>query len=134
VSIVILFATGVINDLISGGVSTPLSATGQMVVPGSTSDNGILTLSLRNSQAKAITGITVTCSSSFSTTTGCVTMTYQNNPIPPSVPPNGATVGSASISSAGGPFVAGDTYSILMAVNFSGGSEITVDVSVTAIS
>jgi len=137
VVVVLVFATGIIHSLIAGGVATPITASGQMVVPGTTSYIGVLTLSLRNSQAQAIDGILVTCPSSFSPSP-CITMTYNNTPVVPAspVPPGGSTVGSASVSTSplGAPFVAGNTYSILVAVTFSGGSRVTIDVSVTTIS
>jgi flagellin-like protein len=139
VGVVLAFGVGVINDLIAGGVSTPLTASGQMVVPGTTSDHGVLTLSIRNSQGQSIYGIVVTCPSSFSNPPpppSCVPMNYNNNLIAAANPvPSGQTsVGSAPVTSGGAPFVAGNTYSILMAVTFATGSEITLDVSVTAVS
>ncbi len=138
VIVVITFGVGVINDLIAGGVSTPLTASGQMVVPGTTNSLGILTLSIRNSQGQSITKIIVTCPSSFSVIPNCVPMNYEDILVGAGnlVPPNGVAVGSASVSSIplGAPFVAGNTYSVLMAATFAGGSQITLDVSVTAVS
>ncbi len=137
VVVVITFGVGIINDLIAGGVSTPLTASGQMVVPGTTNSLGVLTLNIRNSQGQSITGIAVTCAFS-SNPPPCVPMTYNNIQVSVAapVPPNGVAVGSAPVSSipASGPFVAGNTYSVLMAATFSTGAEITLDVSVTAVS
>jgi hypothetical protein len=142
VVVVLIFATGIIRSLIAGGVATPITASGQMIVPGTTSNIGVLTLSMKNSQAQAIDGILVTCPSSFSNVLlppapACLAMTYNNNLVTAAspVPPGGTTVGSASVrTSSGAPLVAGTTYSVLVAVTFSGGSRVTIDVSVTTIS
>jgi hypothetical protein len=135
-TIVYLFGLGVIQSLIAGGVNTPITATGQMTVPGSTDQLGVLTMTIRNTESLSITNVVVTCPSSFVNPANCVKMTYLNNPIPPAVGPPGQTVvGSAPVSAQPGtPFVAGTVYSILLRVTFASGSVETLDVSVTAIS
>lgn len=134
VVVVFLFGTGVIATLLAGGVSTPITASGQMTVPGSVNDNGILTLSLRNSGAQAITLINVVCPSVF--TTCLSTMDYNGAPINPGLLPPGMTaIGTGPVTALGlDKFVAGTTYSILVTATFGGGSIVTLDLSVAAIS
>ena len=142
VVIVVLFGVGIIHDLISGGVATPITASGKIVVPGTTSDNAVLSLSLTNSQAQSISNIQVTmanvgvtCPSPALHPPPCLTMAYDNVPLPSiSVPPGETAVGTAPMTSTSTPFVAGNTYSVIMAVFFAGGSQVTLDVSVVAVS
>ena len=89
---------------------------------------------VRNNQGVSITGIIVNCPASYAVA-NCVLMDYQSNLISVLnlVPPGGTAVGTSPVSSsAGAPFVDGTIYDILVQVFFSGGSEITLDISVTA--
>lgn len=58
--IVLSFGKGVIGELESGGVASPVTAGGQMLVPGSRSSFAVLTLTLRNSDNRPIDSISVT--------------------------------------------------------------------------
>lgn len=215
VIIVVLFATGVIHSLESGGVATPVTTGGQMVVPGSRGDFAIVTLSLRNSDNQVINAIKVTNSTGFAAgaaaTTGTtssatvnvltmasatwtmnqyagdyleytsgpavgqylmitsntfdtittaagfspaptpaggdtfsvvhiITMDYLNTPIAPaacpctSLPLEDTAVGSGMVSAAAGSqFIAGGTYTFLLTLTFSSGTQQVVDIEVTAI-
>jgi hypothetical protein len=136
--IVVVFATGVIGSLESGGVSSPVTAGGQMVVPGSRGQFAMVTLNLRNSDNRQVESVAVACpSSSVATNCSSVSMYYSSNPVSPATPlPLEATaVGSGVLQTSGGQdFFAGDTYSFLLTLTFSGNSQLTIDIEVTAIS
>ena len=124
--VVLLFGLGVIQSLISGGVNTPLAASGQMTVPGTTGQVGVLTLTVKDTQTIAISRIDVSCPASFAVVP-CVTMGVTG--------PGGTVVGTNQVVAAtGSTFVAGTIYSIILKVTFTTGSVLTVDVSVAAVS
>jgi flagellin-like protein len=133
--IVVFFGMGVINTLLAGGLHTPITGSGQMSVPGSVGTNGVLTLSLRNSEAQTITGLTVICPSEF-TTSSCMGLNpfqYKGVVVSPAAPlPPGAT--ATASTAVAGQFTAGTTYSILVTASFGGGSIETIDLSVAAVS
>ncbi|MDG6925928.1 MAG: hypothetical protein JRN09_05195 [Nitrososphaerota archaeon] len=137
--IVVVFATGVIANLESGGVSTPVTAGGQMVVPGSRAGFAMVTLSLRNSDNKQVDAVAVACpASSVATNCPSLAMTYSGNLVSPATPlplESTAVASGALQAGTGQYFVAGETYTFLLTLTFAGGpQQQTIDVEVTAIS
>ena len=138
--IVVIFATGIIGSLTAGGVSTPLTAGGQAVVPGSRGSLAVVTLDLRNSDNRQIDNIAVSCpnvQADVSTPCGHIWMVYSGANVTGAtpLPLERTAVGSASLqANSGWQFYSGTTYTFLMTVNFAGGSQQILDVEVTAVS
>jgi len=139
---VFVFGKAVISQLETTGVATPVTAGGQMFVPGSQSSMAVVTLSLRNSDNRPIEGMTVICPAVYFPSTVCapsglvmeysgIAVTPTTNPLPLEM----TAVATASIhTQTAAQFVSGQTYTFLVSIVFAGGSTQTVDIEVTAVS
>ncbi len=136
VILVLIFGTGVIRDLTSNGISTPISASGQMFVPGTKGTTADLTLAVKNSESNQIDDIVVSCPTTiFAAACPTMAVSYANVAVSGANPlPLGSTAVSSFVltSAPGTQFVRGVTYTVTISVTFAAGSLETVAVDLVA--
>jgi flagellin-like protein len=133
------FVTGFLGNVTKGGPSYLVTGNGQMVVPGSTSLTGILSLTLRNEGSEPINGVAVACPSPPFSTVNCggFIFTYGGNQILPGnlLPVGALGTGAVGVTAAAAPgFTAGTSYQVTVTMTFVGGSTQIILISVPSTS
>ncbi len=132
------FATGLFSNLTTGGGPTALvTATGEMTVPGSTSQTGVLTLNLRNEGVQPIKNIVVSCADPPFAAATCngFPLDYGGMLVAPGnlLPIDAFASGSVDVGAAT-TFTAGTTYQLIITVTFEGGSTQILSVGIPSTS
>jgi hypothetical protein len=136
------FATGFFTSFSKGGSSLLVTATGELIVPGSSDTSGVLVLTVTDDGSQPVQGVSVSCPNPPFMPPNCgalLPLALQFNgvavsPLHP-LPVNGVATVSASVSaSVASSFASGTTYEVAMTVTFVGGSTQILAVSVPATS
>jgi len=135
-----VFVSGLITGLTAGGPAALVTANGQMSVPGTFGNSGVLTLQLRNGNSKSISSVTTQCSTTYFSQANCsnqLSLLYNGVAISAAnlLPPEKTSSGTALVLPGSvGSFTAGTTYTVLMSVTFVDGSNQIIDLDVTSTS